>query len=763
MTLVPWWSILLCVAGCQGHVYKNGGSWNGYEFHTYPHPAKKPVVPRETMVDTINNLGIKLLAIHNEYNENNIAISPYGALSVLIALGEGLVGDAAYEIQQAAHLPNDISITRVGLRDIHRHLKSYFIPKEGFLAGLTLNHENVTLRPEYEEILKFYGYDIVSFNNALYPQPETTERPQTTFKSEVATTTQPTTTENIAATDMAKTEPVDQTTSTPSIIIATSTQMVTTTDAMTTTKPDTTTLTRESTQSTQVVTTTNAETTVMPEISTTEQVATTLQDLSTSTILPRTTATIEPKALETTSSMPPTTTVEIVTERTTTEPSITETIEAETTLSSRTTESAVEDTTLYSSKTTREIPPTTVIITTEIMTTTTSSSAEADTTQFSGAEETTSLRPTEGVSFVDTTLSTLIPSTESVTAMPTTDIENINDTDDENTSTTTTNVLSTDSSAVMTTKDSKDNEIESTEASTEEEGFGGTIKRKTRDDQDAPKLLNVVELNMSEKTRPKDSYNSKRNSRSILDYFIARHYDDHYFLHHRHQRPYVPKEGPTFPRPYLPKEVPTFPRPYVPKEEPTFLVYGKYREFNINFMKYDAVLPFYYAPHLNALALSFPLDSTKYYLLLLLPIEETGIDKLVCDLRLNGSLKYIIENMRYTHVLATIPSFNLKGYVTLTPSFQKLGIRKVFEPRQADFTPMTNQKQIYVTNIEQAITVTIRNYVDPDTIHHHRNLHQYDPVHFKASHPFLYFVIDTEIHVTLMAGKIVNPLNSRIS
>lgn len=42
------------------------------------------------------------------------------------------------------------------------------------------------------------------------------------------------------------------------------------------------------------------------------------------------------------------------------------------------------------------------------------------------------------------------------------------------------------------------------------------------------------------------------------------------------------------------------------------------------------------------------------------------------------------------------------------------------------------------------------------------NLQQFRPIEFKANHPFLYFVMDTDIHVNLMAGKIVNPLNSRI-
>lgn len=36
------------------------------------------------------------------------------------------------------------------------------------------------------------------------------------------------------------------------------------------------------------------------------------------------------------------------------------------------------------------------------------------------------------------------------------------------------------------------------------------------------------------------------------------------------------------------------------------------------------------------------------------------------------------------------------------------------------------------------------------------------PVIFSATHPFLYFVMDSNIHVALMAGKMVDPLNTRI-
>lgn len=157
--------------------------------------------------------------------------------------------------------------------------------------------------------------------------------------------------------------------------------------------------------------------------------------------------------------------------------------------------------------------------------------------------------------------------------------------------------------------------------------------------------VNLVELN-----RIHEGASGNRIARSIVDYMITRYYDTTRF----------------YPR--------MNPRPHIPTEQPSFLVYGKYREYNIDFMRYDTVLPFSYIPHLDTIALRFPLDNTNYYLLLLLPVNDYGIDQLICNLRLNGSLRYIIGNLKYQHVIATIPSFMLKGYVTLTPTFQKVSL-----------------------------------------------------------------------------------------
>lgn len=142
--------------------------------------------------------------------------------------------------------------------------------------------------------------------------------------------------------------------------------------------------------------------------------------------------------------------------------------------------------------------------------------------------------------------------------------------------------------------------------------------------------------------------NAGLKKRSIIDYLIARYYDDYQ----------APKGAANF----------TLPS----RQRRKFAINGKHREGNINFMTYDTVLPFYYVPHLDSVALSFPLDSSHYYLLLILPIRTNGIDDLICEMRRSPDLKYIINNLKYTHVKAVIPSFMLKGYVNLTPTLQKV-------------------------------------------------------------------------------------------
>ncbi|KAI8430197.1 hypothetical protein MSG28_000552 [Choristoneura fumiferana] len=145
--------------------------------------------PLSHMVDVTNEFGLKVLAEHNFLNDDNIAFSPYGLMGILVALYEGVDGESSYQIQRGMQLPWNRNVMRVGFRDIHRTLKTYFVPEEGFLAGLALNNENVTFNENYKQILRFYGFDLENDKLPSFPANNSTIETSTSSNVEDATST----------------------------------------------------------------------------------------------------------------------------------------------------------------------------------------------------------------------------------------------------------------------------------------------------------------------------------------------------------------------------------------------------------------------------------------------------------------------------------------------------------------------------------------------------------------------------------------------
>ncbi|CAH1183121.1 unnamed protein product [Phaedon cochleariae] len=856
------WCLTVVTGGLS--VFAGGSKGVFYPYHAThpsylpPQRSQRQVYAKLVMADVINRLGVKLLAIQNEYNENNIAISPYGALSVLIALGEGLQGDAVREIQLAAQIPNDITIIRHGLRDINRDLQSYFIPKEGFLAGLTLNYDNVSLKPQYQDILIYYGYDITAFNVALYPPPQKQSPPEST-----TTTTNQTTTSTIAPINTSPTQITERSITIETITSTQSTTMETSTNP--TTANPTSTMEVSSTPTTATPITTmepsTTSTTAIPittmETSTTQTTATPVTTMETSTTPTTVTATSTPETSSSPTTVSPITTMEtsttttdtmtttiqpvttIITITNTGEPSNTSTTRtiipnntspSSTSISETNSTTKIDPFTTYSSNSTLSTTPSYITPIRTINTDTRSAflapsnltsvnlsklrhfnqpltgtdtgahlsevSTESivTTTSSEPMPPTTTLSTTQNVEAIISTQTTPVDSTsELLTNMPTTvlsvqlttteeetteykmestteapvELTSTDKTETEGTGTTEQRVISTEAMTEETieqettesvTDETTEQQIPTTEGMTESSmattealiteemtensmkqqlattdatmtalGFAGSPKQK-RMSKPSPISLN--------KWSWTDKIPSRRVAKSVSEYI-------------KYQKPFYYTTY-SYPRPV---------NPSMSQEPPYFLVQGRYKEYNVNFMRYNTMLPACDVAHLDARALKFPLDRKEYYLLILLPNRDNGVDKLVRDLRFNGDLRQIVDGLRTMHVDVTIPSFKMSGYVRLTPLFQRLGIKQVFEPNQADFTPMTDQKQIYVTSIEQAITVNIKHYVDIESMIP-KNSYLWE---FKANHPFLFFVMDSELQVSLMSGKVTNPLNTRIS
>lgn len=90
--------------------------------------------------------------------------------------------------------------------------QSYFYRRENLLSGLIFNKENITIRPEYETVLRFYGYDLDAGTLSETTQVDanmtnTTEATDTTTPS--TSTTALASNETTSGEDLTTTEPAE--------------------------------------------------------------------------------------------------------------------------------------------------------------------------------------------------------------------------------------------------------------------------------------------------------------------------------------------------------------------------------------------------------------------------------------------------------------------------------------------------------------------------------------------------------------------------
>lgn len=91
-------------------------------------------------------------------------------------------------------------------------------------------------------------------------------------------------------------------------------------------------------------------------------------------------------------------------------------------------------------------------------------------------------------------------------------------------------------------------------------------------------------------------------------------------------------------------------------------------------MHYDTILEHAYLPHLEASALRLPLDSERYYLLVVLPARAGAAElgRLLARMARESDLSDVYAALRPRRVRAVVPSFTVKGHVTLTTDLQKV-------------------------------------------------------------------------------------------
>ncbi|KAG7190376.1 hypothetical protein KM043_006485 [Ampulex compressa] len=815
-TTASWIALLqLAIAFVRG--YHHAAEFDGW----YQPVPQRPV---DIITDVINDLGVRILQQYTD--QGNVAISPTGVGFVLAALYEGSTGRGSQQISDALGLPRNPDITRIGFRDIHRRLRSY-LNADGFLGGLTLNKENTILRAEYEDILRFYGFDLSAMDertndtSSAMPEAQTsadtgadqsmTEVPAAS--STDGTATPATTVQLINAQDSSSGTEVPTTlsasTASPVEVLGMTLNTANLQDRLTqtTTAYSSTNLADAPTGSTPptAMSTTNSET--AQRVTTLSGRLPVSQTFTAPTTLPLDSGATSPRESTTTrvsaetSGVPPSTSTAF---STTMDDALSRTtvLDGSTSLGVTTTGSTSLVSSLETTEpaTTMSSPPT-VSQTSPTSTTLANIPSESSTTSNRGAMTmdnnlATSNAPPSTTSPEFTDASTPNPlgsstrvddaATRTVALTEAALVTDANNPGPKSTTTQigggitttivreTTTILSSgasmDEGSINVTQSSTAPSVDSTGESALTGGppaAGNTVSTDLSSDE----MAGTTEIGSAPATsatsmetgatsvdeeRPSDSPPAanddstnrirKRSPRSPRGYFSSYPDEGIWMQDLGIWKPYASTASEASVR---------------DSTEISFLVNGC-DVSSVSAARYIAVLPFAYFPSLHAVALEFPLDDPRYNILLLMSTDRRDTYRLAKDLG-GKSLRLLRKQLQPTWVRATIPSFMLRGFVTLTSFLQRLGIVDVFEPRFADLSPMTPEPGVYVRDVQQSIGVNIRNYMKPDRTHSRNGLFERaGPVPFTALHPFLYFIIDTETSVALIAGRVNDPLNSRI-
>ncbi|XP_011296953.1 uncharacterized protein Spn85F [Fopius arisanus] len=628
-------------------------------------PSRPPGRPVNIMTDVINDLGVKLLDCYMEHS-GNIAFSPTGLAFVLAALYEGSAGRTTRQIAQVLALPRDRRVTEIGLRDIHRRLRSY-LNADAFLGGLTLNRDDIILRPEYEDTLRFYGFDVGDNqgNSTGNVNSNATDLP-TTPAGQMADN-------NGTTTPGPVTGVTDSTGSTSSMMMVTAPM-----------PPAMTNLAA------------SIDTTINPMV---ELISPSPSNASLAAI----------SAVNGTTETPTTTPI------------------------SQTTTSTTGDTENSGNSTTNNQGTDSVMVTTLISTpaiNSTSSSQLGNNSAINNSQASV-------LNVTDTaTLVTTGPGRQGMNNSAG------NDTSARSAGETSLRNLNNTGNSTMTGEGSVNSSSE-----TITEGFA---------------LIDAIEGMSQSAGITANDENKVRKKRSIGSQRFSSYPGEPLWIDEVNGWQEYNPSGPSG-EPLINEDM----------TDLQFLVNGC-DPSTISTASYTAVLPFAYIPSVRAFGVEFPLDDPRYNVILLVPTEHSN-SRILGKLLLGKTLRQIRGSMRSTWIRATIPSFMLRGFITLTPYLQKMGIGDAFDPRAADLTPMSSDLGIYARDVQQSIGVNIRNYgrdgrndsTDPSTPRSpyqqtENYLHSREPIAFTVDRPFLFFIVDTETSVALIAGRVDDPLNSRI-
>lgn len=150
--------------------------------------------------------------------------------------------------------------------------------------------------------------------------------------------------------------------------------------------------------------------------------------------------------------------------------------------------------------------------------------------------------------------------------------------------------------------------------------------------------------------------------------------------------------------------------PFDPSKTDTGVFHGADHDAEYTFMHMEMHMTYYWGEKFGAIRLS--LNSSDRHgnggMWLLLPDEGVTPEELMNDPEAMGFLSSYNtwSNTAYTRVKLSVPAFDVAGQTDLRDAMKALGVTDVFTDK-ADFSPLTDEKGIFVGSAPHGVRVTI--------------------------------------------------------
>lgn len=159
-------------------------------------------------------------------------------------------------------------------------------------------------------------------------------------------------------------------------------------------------------------------------------------------------------------------------------------------------------------------------------------------------------------------------------------------------------------------------------------------------------------------------------------------------------------------------------------------------------------------------AIFLPYKSRDFAMLLILPGEGefSGVEaKLDADM-----LAGLVEEMQYLPVRLRMPKFDFETSISANDVLQQLGMIEAFIPDGADFSGITTEDPLYISDVIHKATITVDEEgteaaAATAIILATKSMPVNDPIDLVFNRPFIYAIMHQPTGTLLFLGRVVNP------